>query len=286
MGKSRLALQLAAGVVSGGQRADKSNQANEARIWIETPSDDMLRLGNAVEAEGSPTVYATWEDEPEETWRRLSDLSGCAAPWVTPERMSRLHIADMAGRGPLWGPRASGSGHTDSVGDTTAVGHKLRQCCEVEGAKLLIVDPLAAAYGNNENNRALVRAFISDFDAWARDKDCAVLILAHPSKAGADYSGSTDWEASVRSLWTLRKEKVGAVPIGAVPKGKGRPNLGSQGWQLGRPKANYGPPVNPVQLDWDTCGTGLRWRVTGEWSDAVTQQTTTATNGSGSLGSI
>ena len=119
---------------------------------------------------------------------------------------------------------------------------------------MLIVDPSAAAYGSNENNRALVRAFVSDLDAWARDNNCAVLILSHPPKWAADYSGSTDWEASVRSMWTLRKEGVGPAPQG---KGKSVPDSQPEGWQLARPKANYGPPVPSVQLDWDASGGGL-----------------------------
>ena len=233
IGKSRLALQLAAGIASGGGRLDGTDHASEGCSWIETPSPDTLKLGNATEPGGGGTVYASWEDELEEFWSRLSELSGSAAPWVTPERLSCLHIADMAGHGPLWGPRADGGRHTDTLGETTAAGHELRRLCEEVGARLLIVDPSAAAYGSNENNRALVRAFVSDLDAWARDNNCAVLILSHPPKWAADYSGSTlggqrpvhvDWEASVRSMWTLRKEGVGPAPKG---KGKSVPDTAS-----------------------------------------------------------
>ena len=185
IGKSRLALQLAAGIASGGGRLE---EASKSRSWIETPSPHMVQLGEAVEPWGSPVVYASWEDELDEFRRRLSELSGAPAPWVTPERLSRLHFADMAGHGPLWAPRADGSRHTDTVGETTAAGHELRRRCEEVRARLLIADPSAAAYGSNENNRALVRAFVSDFDAWARDNNCAVLILSHPPKWAADYT--------------------------------------------------------------------------------------------------
>ena len=180
-------------------------------------------------------------------------------------------------------PRADGGRHTDTLGETTAAGHELRRLCEEVGARLLIVDPSAAAYGSNENSRALVRAFVSDFDAWARDNNCAVLILSHPPKWAADYSGSTDWEASVRSMWTLRKEGGGPAPKG---KGKSVPDSQPEGWQLARPKANYGPPVAPVQLDWDASGGELRWKVTGEWPEGATPQASAATNGIGRYGSI
>ena len=283
IGKSRLALQLSAGIASGGGRLDGTDHASEGCSWIETPSPDTLKLGNATEPGGSPTVYASWEDELKEFWSRLSELSGSAAPWVTPERLSRLHIADMAGHGPLWGPRADGGRHTDTLGETTAAGHELRRLCEEVGARLLIVDPSAAAYGSNENHRALVRAFVSDLDAWARDNNCAVLILSHPPKWAADYSGSTDWEASVRSMWTLRKEGVGPAPKG---KGKSVPDSQPEGWQLARPKANYGPRVPSVQLDWDASGGGVRWKVIGEWSEGASQQTPTATKWKGRYGSV
>ena len=142
IGKSRLALQLSAGIASGGGRLDGTDHASEGCSWIETPSPDTLKLGNATEPGGSPTVYASWEDELEEFWSRLSELSGSAVPWVTPERLSRLHIADMAGHGPLWGPRADGGRHTDTLGETTAAGHELRRLCEEVGGQVVDCGPV------------------------------------------------------------------------------------------------------------------------------------------------
>ena len=282
VGKSRLAMQLAAGIASGGRRAEEANQASKSRSWIETPSPHMLQLGEATEPGGAPLVYASWEDEWDEFRRRLSELSGAPAPWVAPERLSHFHFADMAGHGALWGPRANRRSYTDTMGETTQAGHELRRLCREEGARLLIVDPSAAAYGSDENNRTAVRAFLSDLDAWARENDCAILMLSHPSKGGADYSGSSDWEASVRSMWTLRKEKIGPAP---AERGKGESDNRPEGWQLALAKANYGPPVKPLQLDWDASGGGLRWKVIGEWSEGASQQTPTATKGKGRYGS-
>ena len=282
VGKSRLAMQLAAGIASGGRRAEEANQASKSRSWIETPSPHMLQLGEATEPGGAPLVYASWEDEWDEFRRRLSELSGAPAPWVAPERLSHFHFADMAGHGALWGPRANRRSYTDTMGETTQAGHELRRLCREEGARLLIVDPSAAAYGSDENNRTAVRAFLSDLDAWARENDCAILMLSHPSKGGADYSGSSDWQASVRSMWTLRKEKIGPAP---AERGKGESDNRPEGWQLALAKANYGPPVKPLQLDWDASGGGLRWKVIGEWSEGASQQTPTATKGKGRYGS-
>ena len=94
VGKSRLVLQLAAGIASGGGQGD---------AWIDTPDTDTLRLGSASRSEGDCVVYASWEDEPEEIYRRLAQVSGDGAPWVTPDRLRDLHLVDMAGMGPIWG---------------------------------------------------------------------------------------------------------------------------------------------------------------------------------------
>ena len=69
-GKSRLALQLAAGIASGG--SDRGE-------WIHGASFPCLALATTAPA---PVVFASWEDEPEEFHRRLSELSGSNTPWL------------------------------------------------------------------------------------------------------------------------------------------------------------------------------------------------------------
>ena len=212
VGKSRLVLQLAAGIASGGDE--------DGYTWINGPRD-ILTLGTAVEQEGSPVVYASWEDEPEEVWRRLAEISGAPVPWVTPEKTRQFHVADMAGHGPIWAP--SGGRHISTLATITEAGEELRRRCEDVDARLLVLDPLAAAYAGDENARGLVRAYVSDWDAWGRANNCAVLLVAHPPKSGSAYAGSTDWQGAVRAMWSLDKEQRGKPP----GKGKGRqPALG------------------------------------------------------------
>ena len=122
VGKSRLVLQLAAGIASGGH--------DQEDAWIEAPSNAM-DLGAGVGRQGSPVVYASWEDEPEETWRRLSAISSqTAAPWVTPERLTEFHVADMAGHGPGMGAQQrpaylrAGHHHRGGAGTATALRRK------------------------------------------------------------------------------------------------------------------------------------------------------------------
>ena len=246
VGKSRLVLQLAAGIASGGGQGD---------AWIDTPDTDTLRLGLASSAEGECVVYASWEDEPEEIYRRLAQLSGDAAPWVAPDRLQHLHMVDMAGMGPIWAP-ATGR-HISTIAAITPAGQRLRRHCEEQGARLLILDPLAAAYAGDENARGLVRAFVSDWDAWGRANDCAVILVAHPPKSGATFAGSTDWQGAVRAMWMLVKEKRGAKTG----------DDSTLTWKLSLEKSNYGPEQEALHLGWDTSGSGLRWQVLGRWNE-------------------
>ena len=266
IGKSRLVLQLAAGIASGGGEVDE---------WIDAPGQPGLRLGKGVPAEGAPVVYASWEDEPEEIYRRLGEISGPLNPWVTPPGLKTLRVYDMAGRGPVWAPESGR--HIATLAEITQVGQELRRHCEEAGARLLILDPLAAAYAGDENARGLVRAFVSDWDAWGRKNECAVVLVAHPPKSGADYAGSTDWQGAVRSMWSLTKDKLGQKP----KKGEDtRPD----GWKLTLVKWNYGGPQEPLQLVWDSTGDvpdairQLSWRVAGLWTAAGQKSTPVTTS--------
>ena len=238
-GKSRLALQLATGVASGGDDGE----------WISSPVR-MMRLGNAVPTDGANVVFASWEDETEEFYRRLHQISGNAAPWVNPERLEKLRIVNLVGEGPVWAPPQGR--HISTMAELTVTGERLRRLCEQENARLLVLDPLAAAYAADENARGLVRAFVSHWDAWGQANNCAVLILAHPPKsAGMNYAGSTDWQGAVRALWTLQAE----IDKSTEPT----PRI----WKLEFVKGNYGPRPEPLQLRWNT-NAGLRWEVVGE----------------------
>ena len=74
------------------------------------------------------------------------------------------------------------------------------------------MDSVAAIYLANENDRAEVRGFLSALARRAYEGDRSVLLLAHPPKSGSDYSGSTDWLAGVRALWTLGPRRGSFMP--------------------------------------------------------------------------
>ena len=121
------------------------------------------------------------------------------------DKVGKRFIAlNLAGEGPVWGPWGQGSGHIATKGELTKLGRQIRQLCTEKGAKLLILDPVAAAYGLDENSRSLVRAFISSWDAWAQQHDCAVILVHHEPKNKQAYSGSTDWLAGSRAVFSMK----------------------------------------------------------------------------------
>ena len=243
VGKSRLALQLAAAIAGGaGSDANWGGPALSPNI-----------------TESVPVIFASWEDPPAIISRRLSQISGAGAPWVNPTMP--LYIpgeADLGltGSGPLygtqerWGPC-----------ELTPLAHRLFEAAEKVDAGLLVLDSAAAIYSANENDRAEVRGFLSALARRAYEGDRSVLLLAHPPKSGSDYSGSTDWLAGVRALWTL-----GTEPWGPPPKNKA-PDERPLAWKLLCVKSNYADSLPATRrLDWQ----GSRLADSGLWESAET----------------
>ena len=224
-GKSKIGLQLCHAVAS--------HPAPDGRRWMEG--------GPAINGTEETAVFATWEDDADEMSRRLLDCPrygwNPASPMAAAQMLGddlgdRFHAIDLVGCGPLW------IDNGDRRPALTRIGADLRAHCETVGARLLVIDPLASAYGGNENDRGAVRSFLGSWDAWARQTDCTILIVAHPPKGnGGDdgrYSGSTDWRNAVRSFLHLDRTD-------------GEPNTAT----LIADKVSYGPSPPPVELrDW------------------------------------
>ena len=260
-GKSRLALQLAAALAS-----------NDPEAWPVpwTPADERHAkdgksnhppaLPVPFPPGGLPVVIASWEDEAAEVHRRIA-----AQPVDVATLGDRLHYVDAAEWGPLWAP--VGTAHVQTVAELTAAGRRLRRLCERVGARLLIVDPLAAAYGSDENVRGLVRQYMASWDAWGRDRRCAVLMIAHPPKQSANargdddwWSGSSDWPAAARGAWALRHEK--ATEANGAGK-NAKPAQPERTW-LECVKASYGMAPESVHLTADGVTWRAAWRPTAE----------------------
>lgn len=275
-GKTRLAMQVAAGLAAGSDTWIPSVSQTWGLPDLNRWHGGKSAWQSATESACEPvhTVYASWEDETSEAARRLHWMNHSPFDERESDRLpgawhgladltesglgDRFHWLDFAAHGPLWGPdTAHGSGHTSTVGKLYRAGQTLRNRCESVGARLLVIDPIAAAFGSNENDRALVRAFMSDWQAWAVRTGCAVLILSHPPKSGAAYSGSTDWQAAARFLWKLdrrvtawqsvrfaktaaKRAYVTLIPAGEKPDGASIIDSKAAGVKLTLDKSNYG----------------------------------------------
>lgn len=194
-GKSRIALQLAVAVATGAETFI-APAADPPPLTHRAPS--VVQIGPA------PVVFAAWETRRLAFANRLAAICGPAGQERTAalSRLTgRLHYVNMRPAGGLWG--AEPGKHTSTTGAWLPGGDALRAYAERHRARLLIIDPLAAAFVANENDRALVRAFLSGLDQWAEDCGCAVLIISHPPKSDSAQSGSTDWRNGVQAVWEL-----------------------------------------------------------------------------------
>lgn len=253
-GKSRLVLQLAARMASatplaghvllGGNGVEGLDSKDHRNVNRHPFSLDATHCG--------PVVFASWEDEHVEVGRRLAAMA--ADKLVDVEQLAgRLLYLDLRGKGPVWAPGAEK--HVSTVASLTKVGQRVRATAEALSARLLVLDSLAGAYASDENTRALVRAFCADWDAWASETRCALLLVAHPPKRPAgksgstinedtddDFAGSTDWHNAVRFRWSLGNADTGRRRRRKKSEtGKGIPvtALG-----LTCKKSSYGPQPN------------------------------------------
>lgn len=110
---------------------------------------------------------------------------------------------------------------------------RLRRAAKQYKPRLVILDNVAQMFPGNENSRPEVTAFVNLLTGFARDFECGVLLLAHPAKGeGSEYSGSTAWDACVRSRWYFGRPK-GDDGTAGPPTGDHR--------ILRRSKSNYAP---------------------------------------------
>ena len=206
IGKSRLALQTAVHVARGGGGGlNLFGSGNEKSPALWTNRD---AAGKVISRSGK-VIYACWETRRSAFWARAEAVSSRQGrEGLIQEGVPDIAYVDMKRMGALWGV-AQGRHVAQAGGWLPAADWLLAEAAEVE-ADLLILDPLAGVYMQSENDRGLVRSFLSSLDSWCEENRCAVLLIAHPPKTGGHaYAGSTDWHAGVQCLWTLETVKDG-----------------------------------------------------------------------------
>ena len=180
-GKSGIGLQLVLGCRTG--------------VWLGMPCQKM------------PSVYLGCEDSDAELHRRLKGLFTLPeyvdlGDTPTCRFLSRLGEENLVGRaneasgmvvpGPLYHYLVDY--YTD----------------QPKGPSLLVLDTAIDVFNGPEGNRAMTNAFCKEIlGSLAKRFDLTILLIGHPPKSegenhGTEYSGSTAWEAAVRSRIYLR----------------------------------------------------------------------------------
>ena len=181
IGKSRLSVQLALAKALG------------LPFWL--PGVHGIKL----EPKAARVAFVTWEDDATDMHRMLAQAARALgvddAEVEAVLSDGRFSFFDVGGIGPLWSPGADK--HTSVVASVTDAGLWLRSL--MDQFDMVFVDPIAGAYGSEENVRTLVRDFISWFDMAARESHCTLVMLGHSSKEHL-VSGSTDWSNGVRCV--------------------------------------------------------------------------------------
>lgn len=92
----------------------------------------------------------------------------------------------------------------NSDGETPSFG-KMKQLLKDFG--MVLIDPLIAFYGEDENNNSHARAFMNMFTAWVNKEDKAVVMIHHSKKGDADQGprGAGAFVDASRLSYSLNK---------------------------------------------------------------------------------
>jgi RecA-family ATPase len=210
-GKSILSLQLAVAVVL-------------ARDWLSALPDP------------GPALVVCCEDDASELHRRLDLIFTHYGATYTD--FAQLHVLPLAGQETLMAAPDRGG----IIKTTKLFADVHEAACDIR-PKLIVLDNAADIYGGSENDRAQVRQFIGHLRGMAIAAGAGVLLTSHPSltgiNTGTGLSGSTAWNASVRSRLYFKR---------AVTDKDEEPDPDLRVLEV--MKSNYGPIGETINLRW------------------------------------
>jgi len=169
-------------------------------------------------------------------------------------------------------------------GSLTAFHVALEEACREWWPGLVVLDTAADLYPDNENDRSKVRWFVqSALAKIARERKCAVLLLAHPSASGlasgAGTGGSTAWNNTLRSRLYLSKEEGEDADSNVRTLSRKKSNYSAQGGDLrlvwrGGVLAEVGSKAAQPSVQWDAiCAMfdelDRAWKAGKPWSSSV-----------------
>lgn len=211
VGKSILSLHLATAVVLG-------------RDWLGTLP------------EPGAAMVVCCEDDDSELWRRLDLIFQHYN--ASYSDFKDLHLLSLAGQDTVMtAPEGNGT-----MKPTKLFERICEAACDIR-PKLIVLDNSADIFAGNENDRAQVRQFIGLLRGVAIASGAGLLLTSHPSltgiSSGTGLSGSTAWNASVRSRLYFKR---------AVTDKNEEPDPDLRVLEV--MKNNYGPVGETITLRW------------------------------------
>ena len=73
--------------------------------------------------------------------------------------------------------------------------------------KLIILDPLIAFYGGDENNNAQAKLFMQLFTKWAAEEDKTIIFIHHSTKNTSQSRGASAFVDAARAVYEIEKIK-------------------------------------------------------------------------------
>jgi RecA-family ATPase len=211
-------------------------------------------------AQGKVLMVAC-EDDDAEVQRRQEDINvSLGLERASHVRMGLLGLSGRAGE-----PNQMAHSSGDGVLRFTPFFQEVRAYARENRIKLLILDNIAQLFGGNENARPEVTQFVNALTGIAVELNCAVLLLGHPGKStDSEYSGSTAWDAAVRSRWLLTRPKADAVDeVDDLETDPSKLRV------LRKAKANYSGTGDEIELAWDQGAFRLDGQDAGDAVDKI-----------------
>lgn len=182
-----------------------------------------------------PALYITCEDCPEELHYRQEAI--CDALGVPMASLTgRLHLVSL--RGELGNELAIFA--RDGTMDVAPAYERLRAKITATSAGVVWLDNVAHFFVGDENNRAQVTQFANLLNRLASQTGAAIILLGHPPKSGATFSGSTAWINAVRSQFS----------IDWVTEGKDKTVTDRNARVIRSEKANYARTGKALRFRW------------------------------------
>jgi len=218
-------------ILSGDGGGGKTTVALQLAVAVEQALGDWL----GTVCETGPVIFFSGE-EPEAEMRRRPHRAA-RKRGIDPSDMGNLHFHFADPDACLLGTTS----RRDGTMAPTALFASLAAAARDIRPALIVVDSIAATFGGNQNDRVSARTFVGMFRQLAREVDCAVLLLDHPSlsgiTSGTGRGGSMDWQNATRArlhLETVAEEEEGGTSRVLEVK-----------------KLNYGAAGEKTKLRWE-----------------------------------